>query len=1831
MVDFCQDFPENPPKKIATLADILRYRAVNEPEKLAFTFLQDGETSAENLTYRELDRRSRAIASQLQAMNLSGERALLLYPPGLDYLAAFFGCLYAGAIAVPAYPPRNQRNTPRIQAILQDAQAKIALTTTAIFAKVRSLLGQKTDSDALNWLTTDNIANGIEENWEPPSIHQDTLAFLQYTSGSTGTPKGVMLSHGNLLHNAAMTYRLMEHSPSSKFVSWLPIYHDMGLIGGVLQPLYGGFPCYLMSPASFLVSPYRWLKAISDYQGTTSGGPNFAYELCVQKITPEQKETLDLSNWSVAFNGAEPIRQDTLERFADAFASCGFLKTAFYPCYGMAEATLIVSGGVKAAVAVTKTVQKTALERNQVIDADDDDNSQPLVGCGNTLPEQEIAIANPETLTPCAPDEIGEIWVSGPSVGHGYWNRPEETAQTFRAYLADTDGKPFLRTGDLGFLHNGELFVTGRAKDLIIIRGRNLYPQDIERTAECSHPGLRSGSGAAFAVEVGNEERLVVVQEVEFRSKPNVEEVTAAIRQAVAEEHEVQVYAVVLIKGGSIPKTSSGKIQRRATRAEFLAGELDVIGSNILDNSYPVENEDNLTREELLAVESEERQQRLEAYLQRQVAQVLGVASFELDFGNEPQRTQRTQRKNYRGNISIEQPLSRFGLDSLMVFELKNRIEVDLGVAVSIADLFEGVSITQLATQILDQLTQAIPSASIPLCRVEKTANYYPLSFSQARLWFVNQLQPGTPAYNIPIAVRLTGRLDVPVLVRSIHEIIRRHEILRTSFAVVEGEAVQAISAESCVTLNLPEVDLRQLPDAERQAQAPQLAIAEAQTPFDLAQPPLFRAKLLHLTAEESMLLLTLHHIVADGWSVKVFIRELTALYEAFSTGKPCPLAELPIQYVDYVDWQRRWFSDERLETHLNYWKQQLGGVPVLELPTDRARSPIQTFRGAQQKLVLPKALTEAIKMLGQQEGVTLFMTLLAAFGTLLYRYSGQEDILVGSPIANRDRAELESLIGCFVNTLVLRTDLAGNPSFKELLVRVRKTAIDAYVHQDLPFEKLVELQSSRDLSYNPIFQVMFVLQNSALSTVSLPELTLKTSEVDSGTAKFDLFLSMIDTEQGLSGTLEYNTDLFNADTITRMLGHFQTLLEGIVANPEQRLSDLPLLTASERHTLLVEWNDTQIDYPKQCIHQLFEQQVEQTADAVALIFDNQQLTYAELNNRANQLAHHLQKLGVQPDVLVGICMERSLEMVVALLGILKAGGAYLPLDPAYPKERLAFMLADAQVSLLLTQQHLVNQLPQHQAKVICLDTDWETITQERIENPVSSTTPENLAYVIYTSGSTGKPKGAMNTHLGLNNRLLWMQDTYQLTTSDRVLQKTPFSFDVSVWEFFLPLLTGASLVLAKPGGHQNSGYLVQLIAKQKITTLHFIPSMLQVFLEEPGLEKCNSLKRVFCSGEALPFDLQERFFARLDAVELHNLYGPTEAAIDVTFWACQRNSQRRIVPIGRPIANTQIYLLDSHLQPVPIGVPGELHIGGFGLARGYLNRPELTQERFIENPLKDLTIQPPSLQGQGENCSPLLAGEGLGESRLYKTGDLARYLPDGNIEFLGRIDHQVKIRGFRIELGEIEAVLGQHPQVRETVVIAREDMPNNRRLVAYVVPNHDAELSINELRDRLKQTLPEYMVPSAFVLLDSLPLTPNGKVNRRALPVPKNQRLLAIYEPPQSEIEKTIATVWQTVLNLEKVGIHDNFFDVGGHSLLMLQVNHQLRTVFNREISVVTLFQNPTIYSLAQYLSQQPQPAFEEMRRTEGRDSVLRARKQIEAINRQKELLSKQGRKTHG
>ena len=1023
--------------------------------------------------------------------------------------------------------------------------------------------------------------------------------------------------------------------------------------------------------------------------------------------------------------------------------------------------------------------------------------------------------------------------------------------------------------------------------------------------------------------------------------------------------------------------------------------------------------------------------------------------------------------------------------------------------------------------------------SQVPSLRPVSREEGLPLSFAQERLWFLEQLEPGNTAYNIAAAYRLRGPLDVAALERSLNEIVRCHEVLRTTFATMDGRPVQVIAPE--MSLTLPVEDLQELPEAEREAEAQRLLTEEAQRPFDLEKGPLLRAALLRLDEEEHVLLLTMHHIVSDGWSMGVFNRELAVLYEAFSVGKPSPLPELPIQYADFAVWQREWLQGEVLEEQLAYWREHLGGdLSVLELPTDRPRPAAQSFRGATQSFVLSGDLTESLKALSRREGVTLFMTLLAAFKTLLYRYTGQEDVVVGSPIAGRNRSEIEGLIGFFVNTLVLRTDLSGNPTFRELLERVREVALGAHARQDLPFEKLVEaLQPERDLSRNPLFQVMFAFQNAPMEALMLPGLTVTPLEVESETAQFNLTLSMEETGQGLKGVVEYNTDLFDGVTIERMLGHFETLLEGVVVNPEQRLWELPLLTEAERYQLLVEWNDTEVEYPQdKCIHQLFEEQVERTPGAVAVVFEGEQLTYAELNRRANQLAHYLQKLGVGPEVLVGICVERSLEMVVGLLGILKAGGAYVPLDPAYPKERLAFMLEGTQAPVLLTQERLVEGLPEHEARVVCLDADWEAIAGESTENPDSEVTVDNLAYVIYTSGSTGRPKGVQILHDAVVN-LDTMHQRPGLAQQDVLLSVTTLSFDIAVLELFLPLTIGARVELVSRAVAADGVQLMAALAASDATVMQATPATWRLLLGA-GWQGDEQL-RILCGGEALPRMLANQLLRRDSA--LWNLYGPTETTVWSAIYEVGQN--KGSVSIGQPIANTQIYLLDANLRPVPVGVPRELYIGGAGLARGYLNRPELTAQSFIPDPFSD---EP---------------GE-----RLYKTGDLARYLPDGNIEFLGRIDCQVKIRGFRIELGEIETVLGQHPDVRETVVLAREDTPGDKRLVAYVVPRDEQVPTATELRRFLKQKLPDYMIPSAFVLLEVLPLTPNGKVDRRTLPAPNSVRpeMEAAFVAPRTSVEEVLAEIWAEVLGLEQVGIYDNFFELGGNSLLSVQIVSKVR-----------------------------------------------------------------------
>lgn len=2053
-----------------TFVDLLRHRAEETPDHPIYTFLLNGEQETASLTYQELDRHARAIAALLQSFHAQGERVLLLYPPGLEFIAAFFGCLYAGAIAVPAYPPRNQRHLPRIQTIVEDAQAKWLLTVGKTQEKIASWLDQQTDLAALTIIETDQIAEE-EQSWHPPSINGDSLAFLQYTSGSTALPKGVMVSHASLLYNSAMICDRFEHNSETRAVIWLPPYHDMGLIGGILQPLYVGFPVVMMSPAAFLQRPLRWLQAISTYRATTSGGPNFAYDLCVEKITPEQRQLLDLRNWDLAFSGAEPVHPKTLERFTAAFTPCGFRQEAFYPCYGLAEATLFVSGGQKSEAPMLTSLQTTAIEERKILAArSEDDKAQTFVGVGGALPEQRLVIVNPATSMPCAPDEIGEVWISGPGIAQGYWNRAEETQETFQAHREDTGEGPFLRTGDLGFLKNGELFITGRLKDLIIIRGRNHYPQDIEWTVENCHEAIRRNCSAAFSITVEDEEQLVVVAEVERRFRRpfqapketiadqedhrfhpdrrqsdvidhgftpdikhplHIETVFVHMRQTIAEHHELQVCHIILIKFGTIPRTSSGKIQRHACKAAFLENSLDVIAEwHITENKggmYNVftsaaasapENKttltgrwetfiahlwadtlnidaakihglshffqlggDSLNAITLTGTLADTLECELDTDLLYQYPTLRELAAYlEQKFGPLPaedrkdglapqyQQFCRPDVPDYpllplQQSFMIGKMLGDVAIYMMLDLELHGNLNpeffqqaMDLlnarHPALRTAFTIESQGLSQHIAALehkqntiqFDSLTQYSLAEKEERLNQETTffvqhtfnnlagetfrAKVFTMDSQTYRLlinfdhlaidgfslskWFEDlhrvygQLLQGQavsdtpqtsinfkdyveivtasqdaeqraqdmdywltmiPAYEpfppIGEPEQLEDRegfgvhtqiLDMQ-LVRQLQEHAKAHKLTFFSILMASFFKLLAFWTNSqTLTINTPhlnrrpyardiqevlgcftdilpircervqEEDLQSLMQAVHQTLAEMhrhssvsgVEIARAvaqkqQTPPKALSPIIFSSALFPLESMSSADTYTFSSVRVRTGAPETFIDVI--VYEAcgeficswnysqrqFSAEKIRTLAEQYVcilqklaqhphqadllqsllAYPDFAAWYQKQEQRTEQKRRQEYWKKQLQSLPVLQLQTDhpQVEKSLVSPR-ASQKFAIPAILHKKLQIFSKKWGTSISTTLLAALQTLLYRYTNQDDIAVGTIFSEADFSE---------RSFIVRTDLSENPSFVQLLKRVQDRYVEASTHQDVPLDKVLEEFHASDEVHNAAsLQVVFAYQSP-----TYPDqwtLALSTYEEPGSIARCDLLLSLNNTKQGLFGEWHYAAGLFAKRTIETISGHFLMLLQEIVSYPEKSIFQLNILTDSERHQLLNEWNDTAVDYPLDtCLHELVEATVRRTPNATALIFEDQQLTYQELNARANQLAHYLQKRGIGPEVLAGIAVERSLEMVIGLLGILKAGGAYIPMDPEYPPERLAFMLEDSQVPVLLTQEKLLESLPTHQAQVICLDRDWSLIDREPETPPQSGVTAENLIYAIYTSGSTGKPKGALNLHRALVNRILWMQDEYQLTPEDRVLQKTPFSFDVSGWEFWWPLLTGAQMVIARPGGHKDSAYLVKLIQEQQITTMHFVPPMLQVFLEERGVEQCRSLRRVICSGEALPFQLQERFFEKFTDCELHNLYGPTEAAIDVTYWQCQPNDGRQIVPIGRPIANTQIYILDPYLQPVPVGIPGELHIGGVNLARGYLNRPELTEEKFIPNP-----FTPPP-----------------GSSRLYKTGDLVRFLPDGNIEYLGRFDHQIKIRGFRIELGEIEATLDSHPGVRESVVLAKADQRGDKRLTAYLVPARKPAPDVGVLREFLKEKLPDYMVPAIFMMLDEFPLTPNGKVNRRALPEPEQQRQRssAALVSPQNELERQIAAVWQEILHLETIGIHENFFELGGHSLLAMQMHSKLQEILDMDISVVEVFQYPTIHAMAEYISQKQQKTQAEPEEARGEKRTAR------------------------
>ncbi|MNM18766.1 Linear gramicidin synthase subunit B [compost metagenome] len=1676
-----------------TLVQALAQRAAQTPQRVALRFLADDPQEEAVLTYQDLDLRARAIAAALQARTHVADRAVLLFPSGPDYVAAFFGCLYAGVIAVPAYPPESSRrhHQERLLSIIDDAEPRLLLTTSALHDSLQALDVLAEDT-APQLLAVDQLGAELADAWQAPALQADDIAFLQYTSGSTALPKGVQVSHGNLVANEVLIRHGfgIDLNPDDVIVSWLPLYHDMGLIGGLLQPIFSGVPCVLMAPAYFLARPQRWLQAISDHGGTISGGPDFAYRLCSERVSSAALANLDLSRWRVAYSGSEPIRQDSLQAFAEKFVDCGFSAQSFFASYGLAEATLFVSGSHRGQGIAALTLDAAALARNSAEPGVD----SVQMSCGRSQPEHAVQIVDPQQLNVLSDNQVGEIWACGPSIAKGYWRNPEATAKTF----VEQGGQTWLRTGDLGFMREGELFVTGRLKDMLIVRGHNLYPQDLEKTLEREVEVLRKGRVAVFAVDDLGEEGIGIAVEI----SRNVQKIITpaslikTLRQVIADACQQAPAVVLLLNPGALPKTSSGKLQRSACRLRLHDGSLDCYAR------FPDAQPNSL-------VDAGAQGNPLHSLIARLWCEQLALEQ-----------------------VADDDHFFLLGGNSIAATQLTARLADELGLQLSVRTLFEAPSLTDFCVAVAAVQQQG--GAAHGAIKCLSRAQALPQSPAQNRLWLLWQLEPHSAAYNIPGALRLRGELDEHALQASFQALVERHESLRTVFTDVEGQALQQVLPTLALTiqhLHLSGLDSNQVL-ARREA--------EAQQPFDLQAGPLLRVTLVRLDSEEHQLWVTLHHIIADGWSMNILIDEFSRLYAAHCQNQQATLPSLALNYADYGSWQRQWLAEGEAARQLSYWKAQLGDdQPVLDLATDHPRSSQQRKSAERLSVRVPTALAEALRSTAGEHHSTLFMILLAGFQSLLHRYSGQSDIRVGVPNANRPRLETQGVVGFFINTQVLRAQLDSRLSFADLLAQVRQTTLEAQAHQDLPFEQL--LAAYPEAREQGLFQVMFNHQQRDLGALRrLPGLLADELPWHSREAKFDLQLHSEEDHQGrLLLSFDYASELFDASSVQRLAAQLLSVLEQACATPSLTIGDLQLLDAQGREQLL-HWGQAAAPQAQQWIVEQLNEQARLTPQRTALVWEGGSLDYASLHQQANRLAHYLRDKGVGPDVCVAIAAERSPQLLIGVLAILKAGGAYVPLDVDYPAERLAYMLGDCGASLLLSHSDVLQRLPQVPG-VSAIAMDQLKLDSWPSQPPGLHLHGDNLAYVIYTSGSTGQPKGVGNTHAALAERLQWMQEHYALDEQDVLMQKAPISFDVSVWECFWPLITGCRLVLAGAGEHRDPQRIAALVREHGVTTLHFVPALLQVFIQEPQAASCNSLRRVFSGGEALSAALRDRVLHVLPQVALHNRYGPTEAAINVTHWHCSEADGARS-PIGRPLANVVCRVLDEELQLSAAGVPGELYLGGAGLARGYLGRPGLTAERFVPQP-----------DGDGQ--------------RLYRSGDRARWQACVQaLEYLGRLDQQVKLRGFRVEPEEVEACLLHQPGVAQALVLIRQTVAG-AQLVGY----YSGVENTAALMQALAEQLPAYMVPALLMHVVQMPLGPSGKVERKALPEPVWASREHI--EPSTTLQQQIAAIWREVLGLQQVGLQDDFFALGGHSLLATQIISRTRQACNVELPLRVLF----------------------------------------------------------
>lgn len=1750
------------------MLDAIQRNAAIHGEKEAYSFLDENGVTAAKLTYGELLLRAQALAEWLLEGRLGGERVLLIFPQGLEFVSAFFGCLFAGAVAVPVYPPSRSAHLARLLSVVGDAEPSIVLTSPSFLGRVEKWARQAPALAGIPIVSTEAIELQGHGDLRLPPLDEARIALLQYTSGSTGKPRGVEVTYGNLTLNQEMIKKAFEQSTESVTVSWLPFYHDMGLIGGILQPVYSGGRLILLSPTSFLRRPSIWLETISRYRATTSGGPNFAYDLCVSKVSESDRLGLDLSSWRVAFNGAEPVRRETLARFAQSFAPVGFRREAFYLCYGLAEATLFVTGGTVGREAANLLISKAALDHHRVEIAGEDSNEGPPAGprtdrahwavsCGRTRSGQRLFITDPESREPCPEGQVGEIWVAGKSVGRGYWRRPEESERVFGACLSNGDG-PFLRTGDLGFLHGGELYVTGRLKDLVIIRGRNLYPHDIERTAEGSHEELSPGSCAAFSVDSGDGERLVLVQEVKRRARTAPHEIVAGIQRAVADVHEVSPHEIVLVREATIPKTSSGKIQRLACRSRYLEGSLKEVARStaapVALAAEPSADAPSIIwdRGALAAAPAAHRRTVLVRGLTREVERILKIDASQID---------------------AHRPLSALGLDSLTAIELQVAVEERLQVALPWADLLAGLTLDDLAFRLEDALASA-PSAA-PRRSPAAADEESPLSAGQEALWLLHRLAPRSSAYSLVHAFSVDGDLDVGSLRRAVAALRDRHPVLRTSFFDRGGRPLQQVHPPGG---DLPfQVIDAAIVDAKELARH---LGDEVRRPFDLERGALLRVHLWRSSSRKHVLSVSLHHIVTDFRSLELMLEELETLYDAGRSRIPRRLPPSGPAFTEFARRQRRELAGERGALLRKFWDEQLSGAPmILDIPTDRPRPPLGTDRRGALTFAVDRETKRKVDALARRAAATPFMLLLAAYYLLLARLTGKRDVLVGSPVAGRDSAEWARTLGYFVNPLVLRGDLGGDPTFIELLERTRRTVLGAFRHGDYPLSALVDqLRPDRDASRSPLFQVMFTFHKERLQKggglvalalgaggTRLPwaGLTLESLALEPAAVQFDQTLTVGEIDGALAVSLEYASELFEGTTVLRQAKYFRTLLRDAVERPGRRISEIRMLSAPERHQSLAEWNDSERDVDAfRGVHDMVAERARERPEGIALLAPEGTLSFGELQTRAEKAAAWLVVHGVGPADRVGICLGPSLDMLPAILAVLSAGGVWVPLDPDVSPDRLRLQLNEGGVGLLVTREERSAGLEQTVSRRVVgverLVGHTGPSAGERLGRPVAG---GELACLVYTSGSTGRPKAVALQHHSLANLTASFALSYRPGAADRLLPLTSVASASFVGEIFAVVCAGGVLVLPARADVLTIADLPRFLARHRITILSTVPS-LAARLEAPGPE-CGGLRLLLVGGEALMANQVEHL---LGSTKVVNGYGLTEATICSSFHVIRPEDRRSkgALPVGRPLINSELYVLGRSLEPLPVRCPGDLCVGGAGLARGYFGHPGATAVRLVPHP------------------------RGVGE-RLFRTGDVARLRLDGEVEYLGRRDQQIKLRGHRIEIGEIEAALGLHPAVRDVAVTLWSGDSRGgqdsayRHLVAYFCLRHRRTATPGELREYLADRLPGYMVPSFFHELEALPLTGNGKVDLVALPAPRAPEPAGA--APRSGLERQLAGVWRQVLGLSQVGVDENFFETGGNSLLMSEVHARLRRDLAADLSLVDLYRYPTIRTLAHHL----------------------------------------------